>query len=395
MAKRLAIPSKESQLHVVGPLDVFKASRVQRLSLGTDIPSTVIDEIGNSQHAGEAKDTPNVTLSFSAFDTSIKIFAAMTGTNPAAYPASGVDTINLGEIDAIIFTKDADTSDYVKSAHGKRLQIRDYSFSYSVDGESTEDYTAIGSERRWLKYDVKVDKFTTGTSFSLTQTPIQLKNGNYALSIISDGEYLTEVAAAPAAGEYSISGTSLTLGEAAASQVIAVYHANPVGNNWSDVSDATIPAAVRGKDVNLKIAANSIPRVQSVTINGNLQVQPVKEMGNRNIVGYQRQIPTIEGTITVLDTDTELISLLTEGVIDSGQEWAPGEGCVTTTLSLTVELYDPCDTTAPYTVLKTVYLPSISIVGDSYTVNVNQNAQQVFNWKSLDAQCIIYSGALA
>jgi len=396
MAKRLAIPSKETQLHIVGPKDVFKASRVQRLSLGTDIPATTVDEIGNSLHVGDTKDTPNVTLTFSAFDTSIKIFSAMTGNNPAAYPVSGVDISQLGQIDAILFTKSADIADYVKSGHAKRLQIRDFSFSYTVDGEATEDYTAVGSERRWLKNDVIVDKFSTGTGFTSTQIPIQLKNANYGLSCIVDGAYLDEVSGAPAAGEYRFTvAKALTLGVAAASQVILVYHSSPTGTNWSDISDDTIPAAIKGKDVGVQILANDIPRVQSITLNGNLNTQPVKELGNRNITGYQRQIPTIDGTITVLDTDTELISLLTVGTLSGADvEWQPGEGCTSVDLSLKIELMDPCDTESPYTVLKTVYLPSISITGDNYTQNVNNNAQVVFNFKSADAQCIVYSGAM-
>lgn len=396
MAKRLAIPSKETQLHIVGPKDVFKASRVQRLSLGTDIPATTVDEIGNSLHVGDTKDTPNVTLTFSAFDTSIKIFSAMTGNNPAAYPVSGVDISHLGQIDAILFTKSADIADYVKSGHAKRLQIRDFSFSYTVDGEATEDYTAVGSERRWLKNDVIVDKFSTGTGFTSTQIPIQLKNANYGLSCIVDGAYLDEVSGAPAAGEYRFTvAKALTLGVAAASQVILVYHSSPAGTNWSDISDDTIPAAIKGKDVGVQILANDIPRVQSITLNGNLNTQPVKELGNRNITGYQRQIPTIDGTITVLDTDTELISLLTVGTLSGADvEWQPGEGCTSVDLSLKIELMDPCDTESPYTVLKTVYLPSISITGDNYTQNVNNNAQVVFNFKSADAQCIVYSGAM-
>jgi len=395
MAKRLAVPSKETQLHIVGSKDVFKASRVQRLSLGTDIPSTTVDEIGNPLHVGDSKDTPNVTLSFSAFDTSIKIFSAMTGTNPAAFPASGVDIVNLGNIDAILFTKDAATQDYVKSGHAKKLQVRDFSFSYTVDGEATEDYTAVGSERRWFKNDVIVDKFSTGTkTFTLTNTPIQLKNGNKLLSVILDGEYLTEVPSAPATGEYSVSGVTLTTFDSRTLQVIAVYHAIPTGDNWTDINDDTIPAAIKGKDVGIQILANDISRVQSVTINGNLNSQPVKELGSRAIVGYQSQIPTIDGTITVLDTDTDLIELLTDGVIVSGVEWMPGEGCAEVLISLRIELMDPCDEEAPYTVLKTVYLPSITITGDSYTQNVNNNAQVVFNFKSADAQCVVYSGAM-
>lgn len=396
MAKRLAVPSKELQLHIVGPRDSFKASRVQRVSFTADIPAEDKDELGNSQHVGTVKDTPNITVTFNAFDVGIKIFAALTGVDPDAYPGAGVDISDLSEVDTILLVKSDTASDYVKSAHGKRLQVRDFTFNYQVDGDSTEEYTAIGSERRYLKYDVVVDKFTTGTtSFTLSETPVQLKNGDYALSVTLDGSYLTEVSTAPATGEYRIVGTTLTTGDTRTAQVLAVYHANPAGNNWSDVSDAAAgPASIRGKDVQIEISANDISRVQSVNINGNLNVQPVKELGNRAIVGYQRQVPTIEGTITVLDTDTDLISLLTEGVVGSGVEWQPGEGCATTDLSLKIELVDPCDDVGAPTVLKTVSLPSISITSDGYTSNVNDNAQQTFNFRSEDAQCIIYSGAM-
>jgi hypothetical protein len=396
MAKRLAVPSKELQLHVVGPRDSFKASRVQRVSFTADIPAEDKDELGNSQHVGTVKDTPNITVTFSAFDVGIKIFAALTGTDATAYPGAGVDISNLSEIDTILLVKSDTASDYIKSAHGKRLQVRDFTFNYQVDGDSTEEYTAIGSERRYLKYDVVVDKFTTGTtSFTLSETPVQLKNGDYALSVTLDGSYLTEVSTAPATGEYRIVGTTLTTGDTRTAQVLAVYHANPAGDNWTDVSDAAAgPASIRGKDVQIEISANSISRIQSININGNLNVQPVKELGNRAIVGYQRQVPTIEGTITVLDTDTDLISLLTEGTVGSGVEWQPGEGCTTTDLALTIELVDPCDDVGAPTVLKTISLPSISITSDGYTSNVNDNAQQTFSFRSEDAQCIIYSGAM-
>jgi hypothetical protein len=396
MAQRLAVPSKELQLHVVGPRDTFKASRIQRVSFTADIPSEAKDELGNSSHVGTVKDTPNVTVTFNAFDVGIKIFAALTGTDAAAYPGAGVDISALGEIDAILFVKDASVSDYVKSIHGKRLQVRDFKFNYQVDGDSTEEYTAIGSERRYLKYDVVVDKYTTGTTtFTLSETPIQLKNGRRALSVTLDGDYLTEVTGAPATGEYRIVGVTLTTGDSRADQVLAVYHANPAGNNWSDVNDTLMPASIRGKDVSIQISANSITRVQSVDITGNLNVQAVKELGNRAVVGYQRQVPTVEGTITVLDTDTDLISLLTEGVVGSGVEWQPGETCDDTPLTLKIELVDPCDDEGALTVLKTIYLPQITITSDGYTSNVNNNAQVTYGFKSLDAACVVYSGAMA
>lgn len=390
----LAIPSKEAQLRIVGPRDYFTASRVQRLNVGTDYPTTDVDELGNPLHVGTVKDVPNVTLTFSAFDVGVKIFSALTGTDATAYPAEGVDISALSEIDGIVYIKDPDVSDYLRSIHVRKLQIRDFSFSYSVDAESTEDYTAVGSKRRYFKNDVITDKFTTGTtSFTLSETPIQLSNGDYCLTVILDGDYLTEVAAAPSTGEYSVSGTTLTTGDSRTAQVLAVYHANPAGNNWSDVSDSTMPAAIRGRDVDIEIGANGINRVQSVTINGNMNTEPVREMGNRSIVGYQAQVPTVEGTISVLDTDSQLIALLVTGdPLSADTEFDVGDGCTTSGISIEVKIYDPCEDEASVQV-KTVYIPSIEVVGDSWVSNVNNNATYSFNYRSTDAQCLIYSGA--
>jgi hypothetical protein len=392
MAKRLAIPSEELKLRVVGPLGSFDVSRAQRFTMNKDIPSTNIFELGSNTLAGVITDIPNVTITFSIFDVGIKAFAALTGTATTGYPAEGVDIAELGEVDIVAYVKDATLSDYVKSAHAQRLQIRDFSFNYSVDGESTEEYNLIGSACRWFTNDVIVDAFTSGTtSFTLTETPLELANGNYGLSVILDGEYLEEVTGAPATGEYRIVGTTLTTGDSMSAQCVAVYRAEPAGTNWSYISDSTMPAAVRGKDVKILIAANDIPRVQSVTINGNLNVQAVSEMGTRTVVGYQRQVPEVDGTLAVIDTDTELLDLLLNGSTDSGAtEFEIGSECVASGIGLEIQIYDPCDDTS---VLKTVYIPEIVLTGDSYSSNVNQNAAHTFNWRSNTAECLVFSGS--
>lgn len=394
MAKRLAIPSDELKVKVVGPFDSIDVPRVQRVTMNTDVPSTDIYELGNNKMAGTTIDIPAITLSLSLFDTGIKAFAVLTGKDPAAYPGAGVDISDLQEVDAILYIKNATAASFAKTAHAKRLQVQDFSFNYTVDGESTEDYTLVGSEKRWFKNDVVVDRFTTGTtSFTLTETPTQLVNGNYGLSVILDGEYLQEVTGAPATGEYRIVGTTLTTGDTRTAQVIAVYYSTTATGAWTYIADTQMPAAIRGKDVKVKILAETLERVTGVTINGNLNVQSVKEMGNDFIVGYQRQVPTIDGTLTVLDTDTELIDLLLNGSINSGAtEFQLGTECVASGVALRVQLLDPCDTSNT-TVLKTVYIPKLVLTGDSYTANINQNAQQVFNWKSDTAECLVFSGA--
>lgn len=394
---RLAVPSSEVAVRIVGKRDTAFLPRVQRFSLQKNIPVNDVDELGNSNHVGVVKDASEVTMNLASFDTGVKLFSALTGVDANNYPSNGVEAKELGEIDAIVYIKDAKKSDYVKSVHAHRLQIRDFTYNFSVDGEAEENYTAIGSNERIFSKDVVVDKFVTGTnSFQLSETAIQLKDGKWLLSVIMDGEYLNEVDSNPGSGEYSFDHTTntITTGDTMQDQLLAVYQADPAGDNWQDISDSTMPAAIKGGDIKIEIAANGIARVQSVTINGNLNVKPVKEMGSRSVIGYQRQVPTVDGRIRVLETDTELVKLLATGSTTSTDtEFTLGEGCNDTGLSLEIKLYDPCDVTASGTVLKTYYLPNITIVGDTRTYNVNDNAVIEFNYRSADARVIVYSGA--
>jgi len=317
----------------------------------------------------------------------------LTGTDWTAYPASGVSISEIKDVDVIAQIKDDVIDDYVKMAHARRCTVRDFSFNYTVDGESTEEYTLIGTQKRWFKNDVVVERFTAGAGpFALSETPVALKNGDDAISVIQDGVWLDEVVAGPVAGEYEITGTSLTVGAATADQMLVVYQAVPAGTNWSYISDTTMPAGIRGTDVPVLIAANGIDRVQSVTLNGAFNPETVKEMGNRDIVGYQIQVPTVTGTITVLDTDTELISLFTTGALAPADTEFQTIELTAAGLYLDITLQDPSDVVVPYAVLKTVYVPQLEITSEGFTSNVNANAQQTFDIKSTTGNLIVYSG---
>ncbi len=393
MARRVAIPSKHVQLKLVGARDALVIPRVQRLTLTADRPSTDIDELGNRLHAGTTEDVPAVTATFQAMDTGIKLFSVLTGTDYSAYPASGVSITDIGDVDLLVHIRDYSTDDYVKMAHARKCTVRDFSFNYSVDGESTEEYTIIGTQKRWFKNDIVVEKFTSGTTtFTLSETPETLKNGNECISVILDGVYLDEVASNPSTGEYSVSGTTLTTGDSRVNQCIAIYQSPSTDDVWSDTSDTSMPAAIRGTDVPVQLLANGIDRVQSITINGTFNPETVREMGNRDVVGYQLQVPSVTGTITVLDTDTELISLFTTGEFSSSDTEFSVSEFTATGIYVDIKLQDPADKTLPYTILKTVYVPSLSITSEGFTSNVNANAQQTFDFKSTTGEVRIYEG---
>jgi len=396
MSTRIAVPFSEIRLRVVGPKDSFVASRIQRLDVPTTLPSTTVDELGNNQHAGVVTDIPDVTATFAAMDVSHKLYSYLTGTDPANYSVSGVDIVNLDYIDLIADVKDKSLNDFIKSMHVRMARVTGFTFTYSVDGEATEEYTCGASAKRWFKNDIVVDQYDGPDAgpLTLTETPITLKNGNELLSFIVDGVYWVE-ATTPSGEEYSVTGTSVTLGQSLASgeSAQAVYHANPAGTNWAYVSDAAIPAAIRGKDIPIKIATNDIERVQAVTVRGTFPATRVTEMGNDEVVGHTTQVPVVTGDITVLDTDTELIRLLVTGQANpSDTEFGVTE--FQNNLSLEVKLLDPADTTNA-TVMKTIYIPELTITSEGHTSAVGGNVTQTFGWESTTAQCLIYSGAKA
>lgn len=401
MAKRIAIPFKRVAVRVVGPRDEYLAARVQRLDMPANIPTTDIDELGNPEHAGTVRDIAEVTATIQAYDVSIKLFAALTGTNPISYPAQGVSINELGNVDIIGVIRDETVADYAKSVHLRRCRVDGFTFTYSVDGEATEEYTFTGSEKRWFKHDIVVDNYGAAqtTPVTLSNSPLTLKNGNKLLSFVVDGEYYTEVSTVPAAGEgeYQVTGTSVAFSDSPATNyIVAVYHVNTGSNLWTDVNDDTIPAAVRGKDIPVYIAANQISRVQSVTIRGTLPVERIEEMGNNDIAGYITQVPQITGDITVLDTDLELIALFTTGDINSTDTEFQLCEYTASGISLEIQILDPtdaCSLPGDGTVLKTVYVPEITITSEGHTTNVGGSAQQTFSWRSSSGNLLIYSGS--
>lgn len=392
---RVAIPFHEIAIRIVGPKDSFFASRVQRFDVPTTIANTVIDELGNNEHAGTVTDIPDVTATVSLMDVSTQMFAYLTGHNPGAYPASGVCISELRDVDLLAYVKDEELMDYVKSMAVQKARITGFTYSYNVDAESTEEYTFAATNKCWFKNDLIVDRFVgpDGGPLNLTETPIQRKNNDWIISFIVNGDYWEEVAAGETDEEYRYNAGTIILGQALAAGEIAqaVYHATPVGANWTYIDDVSCPPAIRGKDIPVDIGLNDIHRVQSVVIRGAFPAEAVREMGSDEVIGYVTQVPRVTGDITVLDTDTELIALLTTGVPTP----ADTEFCVTefvNTLSLDIVLLDPDDETNTI-ILKTIYIPRISITSEGHTSSVGGNVGQTYGFESYTGELCVYSGA--
>jgi len=393
MSKRIAVPYRHVKLRIVGPAAAFYAHRVQRLDFPTTIPTTTINELGNPLHAGVITDIPECSVTFQVMDVSHRTFSIMTGNNPDIYPAAGVNVGDLSYIDAIGYVREANVAENLKCIHARHLRVTGFTFTYSVDGESTEEYTAEGSEKRYFKYDVVVESGSSypSSGISLTNTPIDLKNGNTLISLIQDGDWKTEDT------DYSVvddggapGGKAVTLSGNATSSLMIVYHSDS-SMAWSDISDTTVPAAIRGKNIPIQIGTNDMYRIQSVTIRGTFPATRVEEMGNTEVVGYVVDPPEVTGDVTVLDTDNDIVSLLATGTVGGGAESEYGVNEYSERqLSLDVIIRDPADNS---TVLKTVYIPNMRITSDGHTTNVGGQTTLTFGFASDTSECKVYEGA--
>jgi hypothetical protein len=396
--KRVSISFKEVSPRIVGSLGSYRPARVQSFDVRGNFPNREITEHGNPNLAGVVYEIPEYTVTMSVLDVSIKMFAAVTGTDSTNYPAEGVSINALDDVDIIGDVKSESVSDYIKALLVRKARVQSIRFSYTVDGDSTEEYTFMGSSRYGFSHDIVVDTFSSGASSpqTLSETPEVLKSGDYAISVMLDGEYLDEVDSGPATGEYSISGTDISFADTISDMLVVVYKADPSGNNWSDVSDTTIPVAITGKDVPVEIAANNIPRVQSINVTANLRADPVREQGNHEVVGYSYQVPEVTGDFTVLDTDNELLALFATGNIDSTDtEFKSCELLQNQEIDLDIILRDPSDPcTSSGNVLKTIHVPNVQLTGENPTSNTGDNVSHTFNFRSATGNLIVYSGAI-
>jgi hypothetical protein len=332
----------------------------------------------------------------------------MTGQDPTSFGTGvwnsdtgkgegGVDVKNLAHVDMIGYVRDADVAQNLKCVHAKYMMVTDFTFTYSVDAESTEEYTVAGSEKRYFKNDVYVQSGTLNGSAqaTLTYTPKALKSGDKLISCIVDGSWLTETT------DYTVAGQVLTAAGHASDPYMAIYQLSGNVMAWTYISDATQPTAIRGKNVEIDIEAASASwekqyRVQSVTIRGTFANTKILEMGNTSVVGYVVEPADVTGDINVLATDTEIVALLATGYKEGGLSGTETEYLVseyeTQELSLKVVIKDPSDNT---TVKKTVLIPTLRITSDGTTTNVGAQLTQTFAFSSSDGQCIVYSGAIS
>jgi hypothetical protein len=369
---------------------MFAAARVQRFDWPMSLPTTPIDEIGRKLHVGTTTEIPEVTVTLEAFDVSTNIDAYMTGYTPGTFPVSGASITDIKNVDVVGQIRDASTQQIVNAIYVKRGIVTGLDASFGVRDNSSVTYTVTANSKKEFRQPVYYDTFTASGyqwAFSLSETPTWLpRTSGYLINasrINANGSqtFLDERV------DYNITGTGISLVTSASNNDTYWFtYCSTTAKTFQPLDDVA-PAAVQGKYVPVTISVNSIPRVQSATVRAAFESEQILEMGGLGKpVGTEIGIPSVTGDISVLKTDNDLLSILT------GQSISAVEADLEyqVPLSLKIQLKDPAN---PARVVKTYYVPSITVTQENDESTVNQSMNETFSWESKTGELFIVSGA--
>ncbi len=322
---------------------------------------------------------------------------------------------------------------YIENAFCNRIDM-----AFNSDGLSTENFTCESDNKRWFvntARSVFVDRFV-GTAFgstgpfTLTHTPTQMDNLNYALKVrvfdSTDGTYkvLEEVASDPDENQYAISGDSITLGdEINDTQTLIVRycsdddqpvsfemlpnpkdpHPDPAGGVRQGnceiyivgPSPDTFEINPKGEDYSptrsLGQSADFVLRVESCTITADLTREALNEVGHA--LPYDRPL-TIPVNVTIsLNTKSSDLQEFAR-YIGRYAEWEAKTlkemsiDRLSKDLALKVYVFRETDVKrkdipfafAPW--LKKVELSNVAVTEEAFEGSVGNNATQNFNFKA-------------
>lgn len=392
LAKRARVHSRDLQPQLATPKGLLGVARVQRFEWPATFPTTEIDELGRKLHVGVTKETPQVTVTFEAFDVTHTTFAHLTGYTGATFPLSGASITEIKNIDVIGQIRDSATLNIVNALYVKRGIVTAMDATFGVRANSTVSYTVSSNSKKEFRQPVYYDLLTvtsTGLGMALSQTPSYLtRTSGYIIDAYRTGtngstNYLDEgIDFTVTGGNITFIGPTVTTGD-----VIWVTYSSPTAKTFEALDDVS-PAAIQGKYVPVAISVNNIPRAQSATIRAAFTSEEIQEMGGLGKpVGYEINIPSVTGDLSVLKTDNDLLNIL-EGTplttVENDMEYAKD------TLSLKIQLKDPAN---PGRVVLTYYVPSFTINAEGDDNTVNQSMNETFSWTSTTGELIVMSGA--
>lgn len=371
-------------------------NRAQSIDVNAQVPTQLIDELGNPAHAGAVSAPAEVSFSVSVFDTGVDLVRSLTG-KPAA------TTFALGDfagarVDYVGVVRD-NAGHYFRSVYVRNACIGSIGYSYDTAGNAVESFNFLGDNLTVFDGFVVTKKYVIQASDAANQSfALPIQGEELPVRTLADsyfgGAYLLRVAkTADGAVQELIEGNDYSYDPAerkisasglAAGQewTLVFYSAKPAAPLAPGFATAA-PPAVRGEFTPVSIGVNAktwIPRLQSARIQVDLGQRKISQLGSRQVLYAPGGVPNVSGDFNVLMNDLSLRRLLTYGAASGtetqfGVEQLPAYGA-RNDLGLEAVIKSPVDNS----VLKRITVPGIVTVSGGMPATVNGNLTESFAW---------------
>lgn len=382
-----------------------------------NIPTEKIYELGNYESVATIRDTPDLTFDLESLDVSAEIECMLTGRDfPATPDGTLIPMANILPIDVASQFKAGRTAtnpfDVVASVAVPYLVAESVSYRFGLRDNASQSvslrgdaifyatasaYTQVGAA------DAKTVTFANpplpyngdavaGTRYALGVTTVR---GGKRLSVGADyTETATSVVVRP---DYPLApGDSLRVLYQSSVAAVAPQAAHAAAS-------ATRPAAIRGRDIEVRVGGAAITdrwsSIQSVSVEQRLTLEKDEEFGNPQAVSQDFDVPEVSGSIEIKPRDVlELLKRIRQiaGIATTTEVVGPSTSAV---LPIQILLHSPetilVDGVQVAPVLKTLEIPDARFTLPGFSGTANSKLSLTLNFESDGGKLNVYKGAKA
>jgi len=387
-------------------VDEYMVTRLQTGNWDQETSDEDIEEIGNSGIVETIIDPvipSTVTLNTNDWG-STDLLAQLMGSEStvdaglSAYiPASAnrndwtIDEaeVKLAKVDMLVRVRNTESLALEASVWIPNCQIQTINWSYSVDGNATENVTLRGdTDRHFVKNyrqaTVEIGTWADATSFNVTTTADT--NHTAVYFTVNGTIYPASNISTWAAGLVTVtSPTDLADGD----RIRLVFYLTTADDDYTELDTSGI-GAIKAPYVVIGLgdptegpitSASKTLRLQSVDVNVNVTREDVKEIGSEQLVASVQQKQDVTVDATVLEGDMENLAKIM-GVTDA--DWTTGDvefklqDSIGNLNSLFIKIYDD---SSQANLLKTLECVEMALLNNPFTQDVGALGQYTLSFR--------------
>jgi hypothetical protein len=401
-------------IHVGNSVLVDRAQTAGPGSL--NVPQEHIYELGNYRGVGIVRDIPDLKFSLESLDCSAAVEALLAGKDfNSMADGEYIDMATVLPLDVASQFKKGRTADTPYEVEASVaipfVMAESVNYRYGLSQNASQTVSLQGDALYYSRGSAYIQEIAgsgaAAQSVALDHPVIPYEgdttNGTryaLAITIAGSGRRLTPFVdyteqATGAGPTYSVSITLSNNITVDADDKIRVIYQSDQHAAYPQASHAPVsavkPAALRGRDIEVRVAGTAITNrwssVQSVDLTWSVRLDRDLEFGNPNVIGQDFQVPEVRGTIEIKPRDySELLARVQQvaGVTDDS---------VTGPLSsvqvpLEVILHSPIDGH----VLKTLYVPEARFTIPGFSGRVQTKLTVQFPFESDTGDFYVYKG---